>query len=360
MGSLDHYSKTVDWLLEADNPPVRYLTLTNLLGKSEEDREVSDARSGLSRYVVTRQILDRVKEFGTDTKSYHKYTGAYWQVIFLGQFLADGTDPRLSPLLDQLLQERRWISKEGGQCLTANMLAAFTRLGLGEHPTVTAEREALARRIASGKGIECTAVDYSPLPRCYMAQPKLLQCFSQIPKTRRSPGIEEALEILVKSLLEHEVFVYVPELRKEWEAILERRPKRGELPAGETIKGWVARQREEFARDGGLKRRKAKQGWARFGFPLHYNSDVLEATYSLALLNMPWDSRLGPAINVIQEKRTSNGRWILESSLNGKMLADVEVKGKPSKWLTYFALYTLDHFLGQGRKEYRRGTLGKT
>jgi hypothetical protein len=41
---------------------------------------------------------------------------------------------------------------------------------------------------------------------------------------------------------------------------------------------------------------------------------------------------------------TPDGRWILENSLNGKMWADVEAGGKPSKWLTWFALRVLTHF----------------
>jgi hypothetical protein len=34
----------------------------------------------------------------------------------------------------------------------------------------------------------------------------------------------------------------------------------------------------------------------------------------------------------------------MDKSLNGQMWADVEVKGKPSKWITLFALIVLDHF----------------
>ena len=37
-------------------------------------------------------------------------------------------------------------------------------------------------------------------------------------------------------------------------------------------------------------------------------------------------------------------RWTLRNSLNGKMIADVETKGQPSKWLTLRALQVLDHF----------------
>jgi hypothetical protein len=34
-------------------------------------------------------------------------------------------------------------------------------------------------------------------------------------------------------------------------------------------------------------------------------------------------------------------RWTLRNTLNGKMLADVETKGGPSKWLTLRALRVL-------------------
>ncbi len=39
-----------------------------------------------------------------------------------------------------------------------------------------------------------------------------------------------------------------------------------------------------------------------------------------------------------------NGRWKLDDSLNGKMLADIERKGKPSKWITLRAMTVLQHF----------------
>ena len=49
-------------------------------------------------------------------------------------------------------------------------------------------------------------------------------------------------------------------------------------------------------------------------------------------------------LEVIRQKMTKEGTCILEDSLNGKMLADVEQKGKPSKWLTFFGHHVLMHF----------------
>jgi hypothetical protein len=66
--------------------------------------------------------------------------------------------------------------------------------------------------------------------------------------------------------------------------------------------------------------------------------------YALAILGVPMSAKLAEPLNAIKDKMTSDGKWIMENSLNGKMLADVEEKGKPSKWLTYFGYYVLDHF----------------
>ncbi len=336
---------TMDWLLEEDNPPVRYLTLKNLLGMSARAAKVSRAKSRLTEYGVTQAILEGApNSWDADDRAYWKYTGIYWQLIFLGQFLADGKDPRIAKAVDCIIDERKWVQKTGGHCLTANILAALARLGYGNHRVVRQETEALAARIVDDDGIKCAAMDYSLLSRCYMAQPKLLLAFAQVPPKKRSTTIGSAIKLLVEKLLQHEVHVYSPGNLRQWQEILERAPKRAALPKGETVKGWIGERREQFLASEGIGTRRPKPGWLRFGFPLHYNSDILEAMYALALLGTPMSPKLKKPLKVIKEKMTFDGKWIMQNSLNGKMLADVEEKGKPSKWLTYFAYYVLNHF----------------
>jgi hypothetical protein len=110
------------------------------------------------------------------------------------------------------------------------------------------------------------------------------------------------------------------------------------------VKQWVSDRRDQFLAERGPGAPKPKPGWLKFGFPLHYNSDILEAMYALAELGTPMSAALEKPRKVIEEKMTPEGKWVMESSLNGKMLVDVEAKGKPSKWLTYFALRVLTHF----------------
>jgi hypothetical protein len=337
--------QVIDWLLEPDNPPVRVLTLTRLLKRPDTDTEVQQARTYLMDYAVTQGILAHGDQFWQDDdRAYWKYTGKYWQVIFLGQFLADGHDGQLAEGVRDLLGQRKWVSKRGGHCLTANLLAAFGRLGYEEHPVVVEETEALARRVLADGGIDCEAMGYSLLSQCYMALPKLLLCFAGVPPGQRSPAVSGAIELIAETLLANEVYVYVPGNRKAWQGVLAAAPKRADLPAGQTVKGWIADRREAFLAEHGAGEREAKRGWLKFGFPLHYNSDILEAMVALAAAGVPMNPALQRPLQAIRDKRTAEGTWILENSLNGKMWVDVEVKGAPSKWITYFGLYVLDHF----------------
>jgi hypothetical protein len=335
--------KVIHWLLEEDNPVVRYLTLKNLL---KDAKATQEAKKHLMEYEVTRVILQHLDDFlMKDDKAYWKYKGKYWQLIFLGQFLADGQDPMVAKITQDIIENRKkWLWKFGGQCLAANILAALIRLGHANDPVVLEEAENLAQQVAFNSGIECEVMGYSLLPQCYMAIPKLLLCFSETPKGIRSQAVKEAIDMLVKTILDNEVYMYVPGNRRKWQKILENQPKRAELPKGETVKAWTFKQKEKFLSTHGLGGREAKKGWLKFGFPLHYNSDILETMYSLARLEIPMNPKLEKPLQVIKEKMTKDGKWIMENSLNGKMWADVEKKGKPSKWLTYFALFVLDHF----------------
>ncbi len=335
----------LDWLLEPTNPPVRYLTLTRLLERPEPDPEVRATLDRLMEYPVTQAILHHPNSLPLDDKHpYWKYAGLYWQLIDLGQFLADGQDPRIAKTIDFVLEHRSWAQKRRWHCLTANLLGALMRLGYADHPIVIEETEALARRIVEEDGIDCSEMSSSLLTRCFMALPKLLLCFVEIPEAQRSETVVAAIDRITSELIDKDVFVYVPGHRKEWSAIVAGRPKRANLPPGQRVKDWVADRRVEFLASEGLGERQPKQGWLKFGFPLHYNSDILEAMVGLAQAGVPYGPHLDRALRVIREKRTPNAVWLMERSMNGKMLVDVEELGAPSKWLTVRALNVLKHF----------------
>ncbi|MCI0476471.1 MAG: hypothetical protein L0Y55_09510, partial [Anaerolineales bacterium] len=80
-------TKTIDWLLEKDNPSVRYFALRNLLDRAEDDREVLAARREIMRSEPVQKILAAQKPEGYWRKPGSGYAGKYqattWQILFL-------------------------------------------------------------------------------------------------------------------------------------------------------------------------------------------------------------------------------------------------------------------------------------
>ena len=342
----------LDWLLEEDNPPVRMLTLTRLLHRPETDAEVQEARARLMDYSVTQGILAHSDTFWqSGPRSFWTFKGKGWNTVYLGHFRADGHDPRIAGGVQALLGHR-WVGDKL-HCRTASMLTAFRRLGYGDHPVVIEGTETLAQRLLDDGGMTCYPMNNSLLSHCHMVLPQVLLCFGEVPPEQRSPAIQAAIDWIAQELQDHQVYIYLPGNNKAWQAIRKQLPrKRADLPEGETRQSWTAKAKARFLAEQGVGELEPKPIWTRFGFPLNYNSDILEAMVALAIAGAPMSQALEKPLQVIRDKRTTGGPalsnaegvWILEKSLNGQMWVDVEVKGQPSKWITFFALMVLDHF----------------
>ena len=211
------------------------------------------------------------------------------------------------------------------------MLTAFRRLGYGDHPVVVEGVEALAQHLLDHGGMDCYPMYNSLLSHCYMVLPKLLLCFGEVPSEGRSPAVRAAIDWIVQELGDHEVYIYAAGNNKAWQAVRKQLPrKRADLPEGETRQSWTAKAKARFLAEHGVGELLPKPVWTRFGFPLNYNSDILEAMVALATVGTPMTDALEKPLQVIRDKRTADGVWILEKSLNGQMWVDVEVKGQPS------------------------------
>jgi hypothetical protein len=142
--------RTIEWLLEKENPSVRYFTLTKLLKKSENDKEVPEAKNEIMKTGIVPAILDKQNEagyWGEPLKFYHnKYKGTVWQLIILAEMGADANNPQIKKACEFILDNsqdtesygfsvHRSLKGEGGRhnevipCLTGNMLWSLIKLG---------------------------------------------------------------------------------------------------------------------------------------------------------------------------------------------------------------------------------------
>jgi hypothetical protein len=85
--------------------------------------------------------------------------------------------------------------------------------------------------------------------------------------------------------------------------------------------------------------------WTRFAFPTWWHYDVLRALEYLRHAGVTPDNRVAEAIELVESKRDSNGRWPLEIRYPGQMPVEIdEGQGRPSRWNTLRALRVLDWY----------------
>lgn len=93
MGNQSQFLKDtlLDWLLERRNPSLRYFTLRDLLGKSEDDPQVIATKQDIPTSKVVKRILSKQNPEGyweEPANPYHpKYKSSYWQIILYDSIL---------------------------------------------------------------------------------------------------------------------------------------------------------------------------------------------------------------------------------------------------------------------------------
>jgi hypothetical protein len=81
--------------------------------------------------------------------------------------------------------------------------------------------------------------------------------------------------------------------------------------------------------------------WFKLGFPSGYVADVLQVLEALCDLGLGCDPRLAGARAWLLSKQDAQGCWKNDYAYTGKLWADIEPQGQPSKWVTLRACRVL-------------------
>lgn len=318
-------NSTLNWLLEAENPSVRYFALRHLLNRPETDRQVRAARREIMESGPVRKILSAQHPEGYWVKPGNGYTPKYkstvWQILFLAELGADGANPQVRRGCEYVLAHAQAThggfsalhnaGPSGGiHCLNGNLIWALIALGYGRDERVHRAVEWMAGAVTGdhfghyyssctcGPNFRCSANDKQP---CAWGAVKALRALAGVPPTWQSDSVREATKMAVEFLLSRDL-------------------AKADYPHTVRVSG----------------------EWFRFGFPLSYTSDVLEALTALDNAGYAGDPRVEHARECVLSQQGEDGRWRLRHSLNGKMWADIEAKGKASKWVTLRAMRLLN------------------
>ncbi|AUB60468.1 nitrogen fixation protein NifH [Methanobacterium subterraneum] len=324
-------SDPTQWLLEDDNPSVRYFTLLDILDKPQNDSQVIHARQNIMNNGVVPKILAKQESsgyWGVPENFYvrGKYKGTSWQLIILAELGADGNDERIKRACEFILEKSQdpqsgafsYIShKKDGHgdpervlpCLTANMAWSLIRLGyLGDDRIQKALQWLIKyQRFDDEPGKAPDEWPYNRWKQCWGERTchsiivKSLKAFAEIPEDKRTPEISDYIVKGVEHMLNHHIH------------------KRNHPPVRGSFK------------------------WLEFGFPLMWSIDALEVLEILTRLGYN-DERMHESLKAMISKQDHEGRWILENTFNGRFQTNIERKGKPSKWITLNALRVLKRF----------------
>jgi hypothetical protein len=321
-----------EWLLEEDIPSVRYFTLTDILDMPQNSPKVLAAKKSIMTNGAVPKILSKINSGGyweTPNSFYTaKYKGTVWQLNTLAELGADPTDSRVKAACEFILQNSQHheshgfsmahAEKTGGgrqsgviPCLTGNMVYSLIRLGYLGDPRVQAGIEWINRYQrfddADGEGAP-KGWPYDKLTPCFgkhschMGAAKALKALAEIPAGKRNSETQATIKAGSEYFLKHHIYKQSHNLAKV-----------------------------------------SKPGWLKLGFPLMYQTDVLELFGILTKLGYK-DNRMQEAADLIVTKQNAEGRWTLESTFNGRFQTNIERKGEESKWITLKALTALKHY----------------
>lgn len=320
---------TIDWLLGPEDPSVRFWALQQLDDKPRNHQDVIDAQTALMAFPCIQKIFaaqGSQGQWGKSNDMYSpKYTATTHTLLILAELGAKRTS-NIEKAIEHLFQFQRTSGHflrdlpktekgkssivKDGCCLDGNILYYLIHFGyLTDERTKKLIDFQVEYHSDDAGGWKCRAypIDRNKVfpENCYMGGVKMLKALAQIPKSQRSADIKRIINQEVEIILDNGIFKYL------------RNP------------------------DGS---RKDKAGWKRFGFPLFYQSDILEVLDVLTALGVK-DERMQDSVDRVIGCQES-GRWNLKNTYNGKMLCEIEEKNKSSKWITLRATLVLKRYFG--------------
>jgi hypothetical protein len=321
----------LDWLLEPEDPGVRYLALRDLA--KADTKELAAAKKAAYIAGPITAILSKMDKEGFWVEAgsgyYPKYTGTVWSIILLGQLgAAVDMDKRIATACVYILDHN--LTKHGiftvnnlpsgtADCIQGNLCYSLLDLGCAD-PRLEKAYEMMAQ-LVTGEGIgpmtdKTAEIRYyagkcGPVFACGSNDKKscawgalsVMLAFSKYPEKKRTPLINRAIKTGVDFLFSTD-------------------PAKADWPSGYAP--------------------KPSSNWWKFGFPNFYVGDILGIVESLVRVGYGKDPRLANALQLIRDKQDSHGRWLLEYDYTGKTWVDFGIKKQPNKWVTLRALRVLN------------------
>ena len=283
------------WLLDPENPSVRYWTLLDILDQPADSPAVQETRAAIAQQPLVRELFALQHpdgHWGDDETTPYTAQGAV-TVLTLLHMLGVAPDERTAAGCGSFL---RFCQHENGgfsltkrlrsgifPCTTGQHLPFLVYFGLGDDPRVRAAFAFVIADMSTADALDCGRYQHRD---CLWGAIAALNGLAVLPTGMRSAQSDRVVARLADALLD---------------------------------------ARYDF--EGEHKR------WLTFGVPRAW--DLLSALRALAAHGYARDPRFDPLLKLVLARQDEQGRWLCGSVSRTWPL---EKRNQPSKWVTLDAL----------------------
>jgi len=286
------------WLLDPENPSVRYWTLVDILDRPASDPEVQEAKAAIAQQPLVRELYAKQHPegyWGDDETKSHTAQGT-GSVLTLLHILGVTPDQRTATGCDSFLKFSQHES--GGfsmtkkirsgifPCTTGPHLPFLVNFGCGDDPRVRAAFAFVIEDMSTEGALDCGRYQHRD---CLWGAIAVLNGLAVLPTDMQSEQSKRVGTEFANVLLD-----------------------------------------ACYDFEGEHKR------WLTFGVPRAW--DLLSALKALAAHGYFHDSRFVPLLERVLNRQDEQGRWLCGSI---SRTWPIEKRNKPSKWVTLDALRVL-------------------
>jgi hypothetical protein len=303
--------QVLDWLLELNNPSIRYRTMTELLDRRKDDGEVLQAREQINSSQIVNHILSKMhpdcywlqkkpstNEIVGDGVVYGAYATTHFCLAYLAELGLDNRTPQVFKAADRYLN----LQKLDGDflrhfsCLYGYNIRTFLMLGLREDPRVQKSIELMLHTDRPDGGYLCDMHEWKYKTKaaksCIRGSVKALLAFSELPEYWDHPRCQSLVEYFMK----RDILFRTSDLN---------------TPINHDV--------------------------TRTYFPITWRAGLVEIVYALSKMGYGAKDELSRAWEILDSKRDDEGKYRLDWTPSQALLK-ARKRGEPNKWVTFYGL----------------------
>ena len=208
----------IDWLLEENNPSVRYRTLTELLDRKPDDPQAQEAEARIPSSAPVRKLFARMHPDGYwlyrgkgDGVDYAMSSSTHFVLAFLAETAMDRTDERIALAVERYLALRPPSLPDlkpsqippdyryHQSCLYAYNLRTFIMLGYRDDPRVQQRADVLLGDVRRDGGYLCDRPSFRDETKsCIRGSIKALTVFAVLPELWDTARCKQLVEYFLR------------------------------------------------------------------------------------------------------------------------------------------------------------------